>query len=279
MTTTLMGLKGRSCGKVEKMNRKSQLMNFKQNGAIKSSYRIFMSVRNYFKFQPIKFIKRFSWFLHELNTFKRLGKNQAFQKMEIYPCLSDNIGYTPIEPVYFFQDTWAARKIAENKPHHHYDIGSSAKTMGILSQFVPITMVDIRPLEIELPNLSFIKGTLLDLPFEDDSIESLSSLCVVEHIGLGRYGDPLDPFGSEKAIKEMKRVLKPGGKLLFSVPVDSENKICFNAHRTFTRDYILTLFSDMVLLEEKYIYRYKMYNHYDSRKGFGTGLYLFKKGD
>jgi hypothetical protein len=33
----------------------------------------------------------------------------------------------------------------------------------------------------------------------------------------------------------------------------------------------------MVLLEEKYIYRYKMYNHYDSQKGFGTGLYLFKK--
>jgi SAM-dependent methyltransferase len=261
------------------MNRKSQLVNFKQNGAIQSSYRIFMSVRNYFKFQPIKFIKRFSRFLHELNAYQRLRKNQAFQKIEIYPCLSDNIGYTPIEPVYFFQDTWAARKIVENKPRHHYDIGSSAKTMGILSQFVPITMVDIRPLEIELPNLSFIKGTLLDLPFEDDSIESLSSLCVVEHIGLGRYGDPLDPFGSEKAIKEMKRVLKPGGKLLFSVPVDSENKICFNAHRTFTRDYILTLFSDMVLLEEKYIYRYKMYNHYDSRKGFGTGLYLFKKGD
>jgi len=79
-----------------------------------------------------------------------------------------------------------------------------------------------------MPNLSFIKGTLLDLPFEDDSIESLSSLCVVEHYRTWTIwrpvADHLDPFGSEKAIKEMKRVLKPGGKLLFSVPVDSENK-------------------------------------------------------
>lgn len=254
-------------------------MNFKQNPTIRSIYRILMSVRNYFTFRPVKFISHFSGYLHELYAFNRLGKNAAFRKTELYPCLSDKTSYTPIEPVYFFQDTWAARKIVENKPRHHYDIGSSAKTIGILSQFVPITMVDIRPLEIELPNLSFKKGTIVDLPFEDHSIESLSSLCVVEHIGLGRYGDPLDPFGSEKAVKEMKRVLKPGGKLLFSVPVDSENKICFNAHRTFTRDYILDLFSDMMLLEEKYIYKVKMYDHYDAQKGFGTGLYLFKKGE
>lgn len=116
MTTTLMGLKGRSRGKVEKMNRKSQLVNFKQNGAIKSSYRIFMSVRNYFKFQPIKFIKRFSRFLHELNAYQRLRKNQAFQKIEIYPCLSDNIGYTPIEPVYFFRIRGRQEKSLKTNP-------------------------------------------------------------------------------------------------------------------------------------------------------------------
>lgn len=87
--------------------------------------------------------------------------------------------------------------------------------------------------------LFFKKGSILELPFEDNSIQTLSSLCVVEHIGLGRYGDPVDSFGSEKAIKELKRVLQVGGIILFSVPVDNENKIYFNAHRAFAREYIL----------------------------------------
>jgi hypothetical protein len=53
-----------------------------------------------------------------------------------------------------------------------------------------------------LENLFFKEGSILALPFESGSIKSLSSLCVVEHIGLGRYGDEIDPFGSESAIKE-----------------------------------------------------------------------------
>jgi SAM-dependent methyltransferase len=138
-------------------------------------------------------------------------------------------------------------------------------------------MIDIRPIELELPNLFFKKGSILELPFENNSIETLSSLCVVEHIGLGRYGDPLDSFGSEKAIKELKRVLKVSGIILFSVPVDSENKIYFNAHRAFTRKYILELFDGFEVLDEKYHYGTKMYDMYDETKGFGTGLYMLKK--
>ncbi len=185
--------------------------------------------------------------------------------------------YTPLEPTYFFQDSWMAKHLYDLKPSHHYDVGSSAKTMGILSQFTPITMIDIRPIELELDNLFFKKGSILELPFKDNSIETLSSLCVVEHIGLGRYGDELDPYGSEKAIKELKRVLKVGGVMLFSVPVDCENKVYFNAHRAFTRDYILELFEGFQLLEEKYHYGAEMFASYEPQKGFGTGFYMMKK--
>jgi SAM-dependent methyltransferase len=138
-------------------------------------------------------------------------------------------------------------------------------------------MIDIRPIELCLPNLSFIEGSILKLPFADNTIESLSSLCVVEHIGLGRYGDPLDPWGSENAVNELKRVLKPGGDLFFSVPVDRECLVYFNAHRAFTRDYILGLFDDLQLIEEKYIYGKVVRNDYDKASGFGTGLFHFRK--
>ena len=102
-------------------------------------------------------------------------------------------------------------------------------------------------------------------------------MCVVEHIGLGRYGDKIDQFGSEKAISELKRVTKVGGVILVSLPVDNENKIYFNAHRAFTREYILDLFEGFELLEEKYHYGFKMHDNYDKSKGFGTGMYMFKK--
>ena len=138
-------------------------------------------------------------------------------------------------------------------------------------------MVDIRPINLQLNNLHFKKGSILNLPFDDNSIDSLSSLCVVEHIGLGRYGDDIDPYGSEKAINELIRVMKKGGVLLLSVPIDSQNTVYFNAHRAFTRNYILDLFQNLHLMEEKYHYGDKMYSSYDKNKGFGTGFFMFRK--
>ena len=253
--------------------------NLKKNPTIRNMYFLYRSTKRFFSFKPLLLIKQYKWFFKELKSLQEQAHNEKFQTIEYFPCLFDNLDHTPLDPTYFFQDSWAAKHIFDLKATHHYDIGSSAKTIGILSQFIPITMIDIRPIELELPNLFFKKGSILELPFEDNSIETLSSLCVVEHIGLGRYGDPIDAFGSEKAIEELKRVLKVGGVILFSVPVDRENKIYFNAHRAFTRDYILELFEGFEVLDEKYHYGTKMYDNYDEAKGFGTGLYMLKKGN
>ncbi len=249
----------------------------RKNKIIRDIFFFFRGTKEFLKFQPIVLTKQYLWFIGQFKNYKNMPKNKKFQTVEWYPCLFDNLSHTPLDPTYFFQDSWAAKKLFELKPIEHYDVGSSAKTIGILSQFVPITMIDIRPIELDLENLSFQKGSILELPFEDNSLGTISSLCVVEHIGLGRYGDPIDPFGSEKAIKELSRVLRVGGIILFSVPIDNENKIYFNAHRAFTRTYILELFLNFKVLEEKYHYGTKMYDNYDETKGFGTGLYMLKK--
>lgn len=253
---------------------KKRIKNIKSIRNIRS---LVVLMKEYFKFNFLLFVKKYIWFFREIILYKKLRNNKNFSKSELYPCLNDNISHTPTEPTYSFQDTWAAKKIFELKPKHHYDVGSSVKTIGILSQFMPITMVDIRPIKLKLDNLYFKKGSVLQLPFANNSIYSLSSLCVIEHIGLGRYGDELDSFGSEKAIYELKRVVEIGGVILISIPVDKENKVYFNAHRAFTRDYILKLFDGFILVEEKYIYGTTIYTEYKSDKGFGTGLYLFKK--
>jgi SAM-dependent methyltransferase len=248
-----------------------------QNKLARNLYSLLRGVGDFFQFTPLKLIKAYAWFFNQNKAFRIAQKNSNFTKFEYYPCLFDNTSHTPLDPTYFFQDSWAAKHIFNIAPKHHYDVGSSVKTMGIISQFTPTTIVDIRPIELELDNLFFKEGSVLALPFDDNSLETLSSLCVVEHIGLGRYGDEIDPFGSEKAVTELKRVLKVGGIILFSVPVDKTNTIYFNAHRAFTRSYILKLFDDFKLVEEKYHYGKKIYNHYDSEKGFGTGLYMLEK--
>ena len=195
----------------------------------------------------------------------------------LYPRLSDKISKIKLDPIYFYQDVWCAKKIFENKPAHHYDIASSIKLVSIISQFCPVIFVDIRDIDLKLENLNVGITDTRSLPFQENSIDSLSSMCVLEHIGLGRYGDEIDPDGTEKAVIEIKRVLKLEGNLYISLPVDKENIFYFNAHRAFTRDYILSLFKELKLIEEKYIYDNQIYNNYETEKGFGTGLFCFKK--
>ena len=88
----------------------------------------------------------------------------------------------------------------------------------------------------------------MNLPLEDASVPSISCLHVVEHIGLGRYGDPIDPDGSVKAAKELVRVLAPGGSLYFSMPV-GRSRVEFNAHRIYSVLQVLELFKKLNLVQ------------------------------
>lgn len=149
-----------------------------------------------------------------------------------YPCLTDWLPSTPFDPHYLYQGAWLARKLAESKPTLHVDVGSSILTMSVLSAYAPTVFVDFRPLRADLPNLRSIAGSIVCLPFATNGIVSLSCMHVLEHIGLGRYGDPIDPEGSRKAAGELARVVAPAGRLYLTVPI-GRSRVCFNAHRVF----------------------------------------------
>jgi len=100
---------------------------------------------------------------------------------------------------------------------------------------------------VQLENFESKKGSILELPFEDDSVQSISCLHVAEHVGLGRYGDDLDPGGTEKATRELARVLARGGNLYFSVPL-GKPRVCFNAHRILPPQQVLNYFRDLRLV-------------------------------
>jgi len=183
--------------------------------------------------------------------FKKLEKEERFKNSisDFYPCVMDKTIKTGFDRHYVYHTAWAARKVVEIKPEFHTDISSSLYFSGIVSAFVPVKFYDYRPADLELSNFSSNEADLLKLPFETGSIKSLSCMHVVEHVGLGRYGEKLDYEGDLKAINELKRVLSPGGNLFFVVPVGAKAKIEFNAHRIYTPEMVKDYFSDLELRE------------------------------
>jgi SAM-dependent methyltransferase len=163
-------------------------------------------------------------------------------------CLDNRTQQTPFDQHYVYHTAWAARCLARSCPSKHVDISSSLYFTALVSAFVPVQHLDYRPPNLVLDNLRCEKGDLGALPFPDDSLDSLSCMHVIEHIGLGRYGDPLDPLGDAKACRELARVLAPGGTLLFVVPV-GRARICFNAHRIYSFEMIVALFPTLRLSE------------------------------
>ncbi len=181
-------------------------------------------------------------FLLEFGRYRRMARGERVRWADSFPCLSDQLPQTPFDPHYFYQGAWLARRLAGIPPRHHVDVGSSVLMVSVLSARVPMTFVDYRPLRAELPGLRSVSGSLAALPFADASIESLSCLHVIEHVGLGRYGDELNPHGSRLAAAELARVLGRSGKLYLSVPVGRE-RVCFNAHRVFAPETIVSMFA------------------------------------
>lgn len=198
-----------------------------------------------------KYLKAIS-FLKEFRRFKKMAgeaKNRfPLNWKDCYPCLLDETENTSFDKHYVYHTSWAARILVQIKPKVHIDIASDLRFVTLVSAFIPIKYYDYRPANLELSNFNSGYADLLDLPFGDSSVKSISCMHVVEHVGLGRYGDLLDYDGDLKAIAELVRVLADGGELLFVVPI-GKPMILFNAHRIYSYDQINEYFSDLKLRE------------------------------
>ena len=174
----------------------------------------------------------FKRYVSDWKKYSSLPDCEKLQLKDSFPCLADWTPYTPFDPHYFYQAAWIARKLAESRTARHVDVGSSIGMVAAISAFVPTIFVDYRPLKAKLRGMESVAGDSLALPFAEGSLSSVSCLHVIEHVGLGRYGDILDVTGSVRAVRELKRVLAPGGILYLSVPVGRE-RTQFNAQRIF----------------------------------------------
>jgi SAM-dependent methyltransferase len=194
----------------------------------------------------IKHLRSRQTYKANLNELKRQSASAKVQFPfgKPYPCLRDRYQESGIARGHYFnQDLLVARRVFANQPETHVDIGSRIDGfVAHVAAFRPITVLDIRQLPDTIPNVRFVQCDIMhDIPPElVESTDSLSCLHALEHFGLGRYGDPVDYDGYLKGFENLYRILKPGGRLYFSVPMGPQ-RIEFDAHRVFSLDYLLQL--------------------------------------
>jgi Caenorhabditis protein of unknown function, DUF268 len=167
--------------------------------------------------------------------------------VEPFPQLSDRTTTTPVDAHYVHQGPWVFRHLQQTQPSRHVDIASALEYLGFFAAVAPTDFVDIRPAVLHMPGVTEREGSVLALPYESRSLPSISCLHVIEHVGLGRYGDSLEPRGTELACAELARVLAPGGTLYLSVPV-GRPRISFNAHRVHSVAQMLAYVADLELV-------------------------------
>ena len=219
--------------------------------------------------------------------YQKLNKrpNFAIQEKYMWPIATDKYAEAGIMDGYFYQDLWAARLVHKSGAKKHFDIGSSVAgfVAHLLAMDIDVTVIDVRKFPGETENLHTIVDDATYLrQIPDESIESMSALCSLEHFGLGRYGDPIDPEACFKCFDAIQRKMKKGGKLYISVPVGSD-RVEFNAHRIFYASTIIECFPDMELLEFSCCEDGKMEYHVDIHKydedkvDYRMGLFYFVK--
>lgn len=232
-------------------------------------------------------VTRSARFIRDWRAFCHAGGEGRV--LDWHPCLYDQTSTTGIDAHYFYQAVWLFRQIIDRKVPSHVDIGSQVNLVGLLSTVTRVTFLDIRPLVLTLPGYNGLGASLIALPFADNTVQSLSSLHVIEHIGLGRYGDPIDPEGACKAAREITRVLAPGGYAYISVPI-GRARVQFNGQRVFGVHEVLTMFpglqlTTMAMVDARGRYKEEVapetadIGEAGAGADCGLGMFLFRKAD
>ena len=241
-------------------------------------------------FEPLKlkYVSRYPKFYGDFRKYKSMKGVVA----EIYPIVSDftdNAGSASGH--YFHQDLLVAEKIFIENPERHIDIGSRIDGfVAHIAAFRQIEIFDIRNLNVSNhENIKFVKKDLMKLDKDQFEItDSISCLHAIEHFGLGRYGDVIDPNGHVKGFESIFHMLKPGGNLYISFPISNFNKTYFNAHRVFNVSDIFNWSNVIQFLSlEQFDYVDDAGNlhinvdleNFNEILNFGCGIYTFKKCD
>lgn len=137
----------------------------------------------------------------------------------------------PMDPSRYVELPWAWRQLAAPIGSAVLDLASpKLLAVALARSGVRVTSVDALPSEIDAwrrlagdePNLSFEVADGRALPYADGSFDHGYSISVLEHID-----------GAGQALRELARVVRPGGRLVLSLPHASEARDEYRTRATY----------------------------------------------
>lgn len=184
-------------------------------------------------YTQVKKFPLFIRFLNERASFVGIGGIVS----HLYPIITDyNAEAGTASGHYFHQDLLIASLIHQRNPWRHLDIGSRFDGfVAHVASYRKIEVLDVRDLNFTgHPNIEFLQADLMQSDEKRERIaDSISCLHAIEHFGLGRYGDAIDPEGHLAGFINICKMLEPGGVLYISFPIGRQDQVHFNAHRVF----------------------------------------------
>jgi hypothetical protein len=200
---------------------------------------------------PIRFsrLRYLPFYISQYFKFKRLG-GIVFKRHMILNDYFQQAGTA--KGHYFHQDLLVASFIFQSKPERHIDVGSRIDGfVAHVASFRRIEVMDVRVLKSTgHANITFLVADLMsNIELGCNVTDSISCLHAIEHFGLGRYGDPIDPLGHVKGFNNIVKMLKVGGILYISFPIGRSTVVHFNAHRVFHPKEVFTWANDSTCLQ------------------------------
>jgi SAM-dependent methyltransferase len=114
-----------------------------------------------------------------------------------------------------------------------------------------VTGLDFRQYPYRVPNFDFVRGSILDLPFDKDHFDAVTCVSTIEHIGIGFYSDPKDVLSADiRGMLQIRKVLKPKGLLVLTVPFGKA--LVNNQQRIYDRQEIDKLLEGFLLKSIKF---------------------------
>jgi len=155
-------------------------------------------------------------YFKDRKNFSRLSSTPHEWPIRSNPILLDRKAEASTLGEYFWQDLLVAKKIIAQNPINHVDVGS--RVDGFIAHLACVRKVkvfDIRPLSFVIDNVEFIQWDITDPnPSMIGTADCVSCLHTLEHIGLGRYGDKLDPDGWKKGLRSLVDLVAFGGGVM-----------------------------------------------------------------
>ena len=188
-------------------------------------------------------------YLLQYYKFNKNNNIWTIKFIDMLPILDEDSGEMLFDSHYVYHTGWASRVLKEIGASKLVDISSSIMFCSAVSAFIKVEHYDFRKADLSLPGIKCGQENLLNLSFNNNSIECLSCMHVIEHVGLGRYGDDINLHDDKNAANELIRVLSKNGFLLVVLPLGEKSKIRFNAHRIYSFDIVINMFNSLSLKE------------------------------